>query len=429
MTESSHSSDNTEPEIIVGPREQLFHLLAEAAEIEHTLMCSYLYAAFSLKRGEEDGLTATQAEVVNRWRKAIVAVALDEMVHLVLVSNLSVAIGGRPHFNRPNFPVAPGYFPSGVVVKLTPFSPETLEHFVYLERPQGMEREDGEGFEHEQEYRREEAYQGLMPSVQDYTTVSRLYDALRLNLTACSNRLGESRLFIGPVAGQVSRELVDLEGVSVVADLRTALLAIDTIVEQGEGSPAKRDDSHYERFRSIQNEYASLSANDPLFAPAWPTAINPVMRRPPEPEGKIFIDDPAAARVLDFANAVYGQLLRFLAQAFGRPAQLGLEVQKQALDAAIDLMHVLARAGSALARMPANTTQLGVNAGLTFTMLRNVEPLMDTDAEEQLTLERLNELAQGGRVAARFAPSLFGIDHLIARIRDRIVNRKGDNAG
>ncbi|HSO41822.1 MAG TPA: ferritin-like domain-containing protein [Rhodospirillales bacterium] len=44
-----------EPEILVGDREQLFHLLAEAAEIEHTLMCSYLYAAFSLKTRSGDG--------------------------------------------------------------------------------------------------------------------------------------------------------------------------------------------------------------------------------------------------------------------------------------------------------------------------------------------------------------------------------------
>ena len=44
-----------EPEIVIGTREQLLHLLAEAAEIEHTLMCSYLFAAFSLKRAGEAG--------------------------------------------------------------------------------------------------------------------------------------------------------------------------------------------------------------------------------------------------------------------------------------------------------------------------------------------------------------------------------------
>jgi len=30
-------------------REQLLHLLAEASEFEHNLLCCYLYAAFSLK--------------------------------------------------------------------------------------------------------------------------------------------------------------------------------------------------------------------------------------------------------------------------------------------------------------------------------------------------------------------------------------------
>ena len=37
-----------EPDVIIGSREQIFHLLAEAIEIEHTLMCSYLYAALRL---------------------------------------------------------------------------------------------------------------------------------------------------------------------------------------------------------------------------------------------------------------------------------------------------------------------------------------------------------------------------------------------
>jgi hypothetical protein len=33
-------------------REQLLYWLHEAAEIEHQLMCCYLYAAFSLKRSD-----------------------------------------------------------------------------------------------------------------------------------------------------------------------------------------------------------------------------------------------------------------------------------------------------------------------------------------------------------------------------------------
>ena len=91
-------------EIVVGSREQLLHLLAEAAEIEHTLMCSYLYAAFSLKRAGETGVSAAQGELLQRWRKTIMDVAVEEMGHLVIVANLTIAVGGRPHFGRPNFP-------------------------------------------------------------------------------------------------------------------------------------------------------------------------------------------------------------------------------------------------------------------------------------------------------------------------------------
>ncbi|HKQ29062.1 MAG TPA: ferritin-like domain-containing protein, partial [Burkholderiales bacterium] len=127
-------------------REQLIHVLTEAAEIEHNLLCSYLYAAFSFKRGVDDGLTPLEAPVVERWRKLVLSVAIEEMGHLALVNNLLVAIGGSPHFNRPNFPVPPGYHPSGFTIRLTPFDRETLSHFLFLERPAGVPVPDGEKF-------------------------------------------------------------------------------------------------------------------------------------------------------------------------------------------------------------------------------------------------------------------------------------------
>ena len=131
-----------EPEIVIGSREQLLHLLAEAAEIEHALMSSYLYAAFSLKRAGEPGVSEAHGEALERWRRTIINVAVEEMGHLVMVANLTVAVGGRPHFGRPNFPVSPGYFPSDVALRLTAFTAETLEHFIFLERPQGLDGED-----------------------------------------------------------------------------------------------------------------------------------------------------------------------------------------------------------------------------------------------------------------------------------------------
>jgi hypothetical protein len=289
---------STDSTILLGHREQLFHLLAEAAEIEHTLMCSYLYAAFSLKGSDEQEFSGTESAAVKRWKAAIMGVAVEEMSHLLVVANLSVAIGGRPHFGRPNFPVAPGYFPSGVVVKLTPFSLDTLQHFIFLERPDGARQSDGAGFE-EQDYRRAEAFHGLMPSVQDYATVGALYAALSENLTLLSSELGEEAVFIGPRSSQVGPEVVSFKGVGLIEDLKSALAAIAGIVEDGEGAPDTRKDSHYQRFLDIRKEYCTLLNRNPDFNPAWPVAESPVMRRPPEPEEKVFVNHPEAARTLD----------------------------------------------------------------------------------------------------------------------------------
>ena len=103
MEENGEEALRSEPEIVVGTREQLLHLLAEAAEIEHTLMCSYLYAAFSLKRAGEPGVSEAQGEALERWRQAIVSVAVQEMGHLLIVANLTVAVGGGRVFPDPTF--------------------------------------------------------------------------------------------------------------------------------------------------------------------------------------------------------------------------------------------------------------------------------------------------------------------------------------
>src|SRR4029077_14260963 len=110
----------TEPRVVVAHREHLWWLLAEAAQLEHMIMCQYLYAEFSLKDARSDGLTAGQAEAIRRWRKTLHAIAVEEMLHLALVSNLMTAIGAAPVFGRPNFPQRSGYFPAGVQLHLPP---------------------------------------------------------------------------------------------------------------------------------------------------------------------------------------------------------------------------------------------------------------------------------------------------------------------
>jgi hypothetical protein len=106
-------------------REQLLYWLHEASEIEHNLMCCYLYAAFSLKRVEPRWSDA-QGDAVQRWRQAIMSVVFEEMSHLALVGNLVNALGALPHMNRPTFPVDSGPYPEGFVIRLQPFSAATI---------------------------------------------------------------------------------------------------------------------------------------------------------------------------------------------------------------------------------------------------------------------------------------------------------------
>jgi hypothetical protein len=63
-------------------REQLIYLLTEAAELEHNILCSYLYSVFSLKSELEEGLSGREAEAVVQWRRVILTVAAEELRYL-----------------------------------------------------------------------------------------------------------------------------------------------------------------------------------------------------------------------------------------------------------------------------------------------------------------------------------------------------------
>jgi hypothetical protein len=82
-------------ELVVEGREELLYLRGEAAELEHSVCCTYLYAAFSLRAEPGEGLTVAQLPVVAGWRRAINEIALQEMIHPALVNNLLAALGGR----------------------------------------------------------------------------------------------------------------------------------------------------------------------------------------------------------------------------------------------------------------------------------------------------------------------------------------------
>jgi CDGSH-type Zn-finger protein/uncharacterized Fe-S cluster protein YjdI len=401
-----------EPAIRIESREQLLYLLAEAAEIEHNLMCCYLFAAFSLKSNTEEDVSETELSAIRRWRQAVIAVAIEEMAHLSLVANITTALGGAAHFSRPNFPVGTGLYPSGVVVKLAPFDRATLQHFIYLERPEGFDVPDGEGFSAARQYVRETVTGKCMPSAQDYLTVGHLYRALAEGLRGMVQRYGEESTFIGDPSAQIGPDIASLPGLTAVHDLQTALKAVDTIVEQGEGARSASSDSHYGRFLAIANEYDALVARRSNFVPHRPVGSNPVMRRPPEPTGKLFVDASDAAKLLDFGNAQYGLMLRCLAQAFGRPG--AAEPKRIFIDAAIELMYSLVPIAEHLTRTAASPLHPGLTAGLSFAMLRDIARLPDGRSEWSMLSERIGEIAHAAESLSSSAPLIDAADRLKA---------------
>lgn len=375
-------------------RERALHALYEAAELEHNLMCTYLYAAFSLKDGEADGLSAEETTAVKRWRRVLMDVAIEEMGHLAAVWNITSALGGAPRVGRGNFPIDPGYLPAGIVVKLAPFNMATLQHFIFLERPKGSTERDGEGFFYERNYVRGSDLRLLTPMGLNYETVGDFYDALSSGLRDLVAQFGESGTFDGDPALQLSPNEIQLMGAKPVICSKTALAAFEAIVIQGEGAPSDSVDSHYQKYASIREEYQRLLAKNPAFVPAYPAATNPVLRRPPRPEGRVWLETPEAIRVVDLANASYGLMLRLLAYAYALP---GPSPEKSlSIDLAICLMRAVVPLAERAARLPAGPSNPACHAGMSFTTLRDTAAFAPGRAARRFFVERFAQLADVG---------------------------------
>lgn len=387
-----------EPKIRIGDREELLYMLAEAAAIEHNVMCCYLYGIWSLKRGERDGLTPAQARVVAGWKRHMTNVAIEEMTHLALVGNLTVALGGAPHLSRPNFPIPSGYHPAAIDLELVGFSHALIDHAIFLERPEGVQIDDAPEFVHPADYHRAAPRNTIMPAAQDYATIGHLYRGIYHGFEVLARRYGEANLFAGDVADQVGPADAPLSGLCTVTDLKSAHQAIETIVEQGEGAAEHTEGSHYQKFLEVRAALDAMLAEDPDFRPAHPVARNPVSRAPLDPANRVWITDPEAVQVLDLGNSLYNMMLRFLVQSYGRDP--GEEGHKRLfVTLSREMMSLLTPVAEYLCTLPAGPEHPGVNAGLTFTMVRDLGRLPAGRGEMRMLNERLVEIADhAGRV-------------------------------
>ena len=357
----------TEPKIVVAHREDLWWLLAEACQLEHMIMCQYLFAEWTLK-DEGDGLTDTQSEAVERWRGVLRGIAIEEMLHLALVANVMSSIGAAPYFGRPNFPQRSGYFPESIQLDLMPFGEQALRHFLFLERPEGMERQDADGFVPAAPRRDPLTDSEAMPRGQEFLTVGHLYRGIEDGLTRLAHGLGERALFVGSPRAQATPEMFHWPQVVAVTDLDSALRAVGEIIEQGEGARGHWEDAHYGRFLRMWDEYHALRNADPGFEPARPV-VAAFTRQPFDLTDPVtVITNPEAHRVAEVTTIAYEVLLHLLTRFFTHTdetdEQLGL-----LMSVAFDLMgNIIRPLGHALTQLPVGAIADGRNAGFAFEM-------------------------------------------------------------
>jgi hypothetical protein len=378
----------------VDSREQLVYLLTQASELEQGILCEYLFALYSLKRDPQDGLGAEQLAQVTRWGRTLSEIAVQEMLHLTLATNLLIAVGATPHFHRPNFPIRCQWYPPDVQVALVPFGEAALRHFLYLERPDQVDLRDAELFSTVCECRPLTAAPAtLMAAPQDYSTVGHLYRSIAHGFERLVERYGEAEVFIGPPGAQATSKLLGWPELVAVTDLASAKAAIATIVEQGEGADGDWREAHFGRLAGVLEEFLAATRADPGFSPARP-AQPAFVRRPPDQPLATVISDPRTAQVAELFDAAHQAVLQALSRLFLHDDETDQEVATLA-DTAIGLMAgVLRPLGSVLTTLPLGPDHPGELAGPAFFMVDPSQVLLPyRPAAWKVMVQRLDALA------------------------------------
>jgi hypothetical protein len=186
--------------------EDLRRHLQWAVEVEHSTIPPYEYAMWSVV--DHDSAAATSIKYVVR----------EEMLHAALAANLLTAVGGRPRFTSDAVPRYPEpmrhHDPKRpLVLHLAPASVELVRDvFLRIEQPDEPD---------------------ARPEADRYETLAQFYEAIVVALA----HLGDA-VFTGDPRSQVTKGYAGHGGGALfaVTDLESALLAIEEIVEQGEGT-------------------------------------------------------------------------------------------------------------------------------------------------------------------------------------------------
>jgi hypothetical protein len=307
-----------------------------ALELEHSTLPPYLCALFSIHAG-------TNPESV----EVIRSVFIEEMLHLALAANVLNAIGGAPVLNQAGFvPVYPTTLPhsdGSFTVPLAPFTAETIEIFMKVERP-GERHGESEA--------------------DNFETIGQFYRAIEEGLKHLNMTMGHDAVFTGDPSRQITPEMLGFIGerrVVAVHNLKTALEAIDEIEEQGEGlkhrqvwdgdrdmfHPEREEVAHYFRFSEILQGRSYVRGDSPRTGPSGEAFVvdwSSVYPMRPNPK----VDDypsgsPVRAKMIAF-NIKYCEMLATLHRTFNG--------ETACLSPAISMMFQLQSLATELMAMP-----------------------------------------------------------------------------
>ncbi|GLT17679.1 hypothetical protein GCM10007938_14570 [Vibrio zhanjiangensis] len=246
---------------IIDSIEQLHYMLEAAIQLEHATIPPYLTALYSIYPN-------TNLEAVATIR----AVLVEEMLHLTLAANVLNSVGKKPDLTKRGFvPNFPTFLPDGETdfkVSIAPFSPETLETFLNIERPSKMS-DTGP---------RSNFCKGCIPCSNvdkfelsaitphqghnyRFYSIGEFYDAILegIEFLEAEAKASGSTIFVGSSHLQVSNAYYYSGGGEVIEvnDVDTARKALELIKEQGEGHGgsifnSEGEISHYYRFEQLK---------------------------------------------------------------------------------------------------------------------------------------------------------------------------------
>jgi hypothetical protein len=388
-------------------REDLVDTLHLAAELEHNLLCQYLFAAYSIKRSTAEGLDEVQLETARGWESLITLVARQEMEHMGLALNLLAAIGATPKITRPNFPQPVTYYGAlGIESVLTRFEPDTIRRFMEFESPHPAPDPD---FCRQAGVSREEVvrlllaappptatYGDLPPGEIPFTSVQDLYQSLAAGFTYVAGDIGEQALFCGDFSAEIwggptspySETMDDFEnyGLDVtpqVVDLATAHVAIAKILEQGEGIQAPPSYVEHVHYCIYADMFTAMGG----FDAARPVVPNPLVSLHPDitdPGMANLISDEDTRGVAEAFNLSYELMLMLMLYLYGSTKKT--QAQSTALMNAIffPLMTMFVRPlAEVLTQLPAFTDRDG-NAGPGFELSGELTLPADEDTWAEL---------------------------------------------